>query len=337
VSIVFEKSKYEDFFDLRIESLSDINPLEIVKAINSVPLDKVAVMATYGEAIGYLKAPMLKINSSYSIYGVKLWSFIFQLSCQYDTVNIKPIAEQVLKYLENIYEIYYINKAYPYQSDEDGEFDIGVSMCRALFSSDNFLSRIDVDLKSRIFNVFGNIFKSWDLDHEHPATTDMLDVVLSFYSLNDFPKYRANYIDLLTHRLTQGQHRILEDFNYLEIARRFISIQNKAKNGIAIKDILDSVLSKENKDVYFIYQVCTPIYGNRKDLIQEIERYYNKKFKLTNNYPRLIGGLDKIGEVVSMYINEGLSCSPFNYIKEVDTGFHTLSMNGKKWISNNII
>ena len=337
MAIIYEESKYDEFFDLRLESLSDVNPLEISRAINSISLERIAVKASYGDSIGYLKAPMVKINSSYSIYGIELWSFIFQLSCQYDSVNVKPIAEQVLIYLENTYNIYCMNGNYPYQSDEDGEFDIGVSICRALFNSDKFLSRINVELKSQIFDVFSKIFKSWDLDHEHPETTDMLDVVLNFYRSIDFPKYRSNYVDLLCHRLTNGQHRILEDFNYLGIANRLITIQNKANSAILIKDILDHVLFKENEDEYFIYKLCTPIYGSRKDLIQEIVVYYNKKTKLTNDYPSLVDKLGRIGKLVDIYINDGISCSPFNYIKEINTGFHTLSIDDKKWVSNNTI
>lgn len=338
MSIVIEPSKHDEFFNLVVEDLSDINPEEIIKSINNVPIDDILVLDKSGETIKYLRSPVLVFNDSYSIYGVKLWSFIFQLSIQYEKSYVASVAQQVLLYLEKINEISRINESAPDQSDEDGEFDIGVSICRALLVDGEFFSRINIDLKINICAQFHQLFKVWDLDHEHPSTTGMMDKVLYVYGSHEFPRFKKEYIDLLAHRLTNGQHRILEGFNYIGIANRAIQMQNLKGGGITIKDILDQVCAKTQEDVHFIYELCIPIYGKREDLIQEIVNYYDAKYNLTNNYGRLIADMNSVGEVVDLHIVKNLSFSPFQRTSEINTGFHTYSVKDRKWnVNKNVI
>ncbi len=334
MSIVIEPSKHDVFFNLVVENLSDINPEEIIKSINNVPLDDILVLQKSGKAIEFIRAPVLVLNQSYSIYGVKLWEFIFQLAYQYEKSYVDLVAQQILVYLEKVNDISRINGFVPYQSDEDGEFDMGVSICRALFVNGEFFSRIGIDLKISICAQFHQLIKNWDLGHEHSSTTEMVDRILYVYGSHEFPRFKTEYIDLLVHRFTHGQHIILESGSYNEVADRIIKMQYLKDGGIVLKDILDCAYSKTKQDVYFIYQLCIPIYGKREDLIKEIVNYYDAKYNLTNKYDRLVANMNSVGEVVDLHIVKNISFSPLHRATEINTGFHTYSAKDKKWNTN---
>lgn len=336
MTITYQDLDSEEFYGLRLESLSDFEPLNIIRSINSISIEKSAIKSSYDNNIECIKAPELIINDKINLYGTNLWQYILSACRNLNSADVTSIANEIILYLQNIYDIYCQNGSYPYQYDENGEFDLGVNFFSVFFKDDSVINRINIELRIKIFDLFGRIFKTWDLENEHPETTAMLDKVLYFYLSTDFPKYKQTYIDLLCHRLTSGQHRVLEGHAFLSIAERIISMQGKNYSNILIKDILDKVISEKEQDIHFIYSLCIPIYGDREDLISEIVNYYKNNFELKNDYPRLIEHLNNIGKIVRIYNQDEKLFSRLRYIDKINTGFHTFLTKEKQWVSNDI-
>ncbi len=317
--------KCESFYSITIEYIEEICPIRILDAINRACKNVSPALSDSG--FNYtIRTPMLFLSENSSLYGIKLWNFIFDVSSQYSKNYVKDMSSRILEYVEYIKEITLSSTSEINEEEVEADFEFGQIFLVNLITRKGFFRGLTREVKSSICDVFSELFLKWDLDHESPEVNDALELVLSNYLERGL---KNEYLKLMCFRVMNGQHTFFDQGSGLI---RLISLQANKSNPIYIKDILDCLFEmNESIDRYSIHKVCDPIYGSNLNLTNEIISYYEKTYYVTNKWTRLIDAADKYRKQADIAL-KNKSSRQLRNLSSIKTGFHEYIVAEGDWV-----